>query len=457
MKIYPYYPQPAESKISSLMTLFKKNRSWLDGLYAKSYRMKMGHVRLPGVDLYIPNEPDLVYRILVSEVKNFPKNPLLHQVLVPLLGESIFTTNGRQWQKQRNLLNPSFEKESVRRLFPMMKEAVADMLERLDALADRGGYHNLDEEMTFVTADIIFRTILSSKLDPQEGRDVLRAFVTFQEMSAKMGMQRLFLLPKIFRIRSMKRYEEAGQVIRGALSRRVEPRYRQMERGEKAEERDILAALLQSVDKETGRPFSFKEILDQIAMLFLAGHETTASSLSWTLYLLALYPEHQEAAYREIVSVCGAEGEITLDAIGKLPTVTNIFKEALRLYPPVSFMAREAAVDTRIRDKEIKKGSYVVVSPWLMHRNERFWEDPHMFNPDRFNHPEKLVKNTYFPFGMGQRICIGAAFAMQEGVLILASIVRRYRLELKPGFVPDIVGRLTTRSANGIEIGLHRR
>jgi len=358
MKQYPYYPKPSESKVSALMTLFKKNRSWLDGLYAKSYRMKMGHVRLPGADLYIPNEPELIHRVLVSDVKNFPKNPLLHEVLSPLLGESIFTTNGKVWKKQRDLLNPSFEKGTVQQLFGLMQEAAEDMMERLDRLAD-GAYHDLDEEMTFTTADIIFRTILSSKLSPEKGKEILKAFVTFQEMSARIGMQKLFLLPSIFRRKGEKEYQKAGAVIRNNLAEIIRPRYEKGDDGEK----DILASLLRVIDPDTGKPFSFKEILDQIAMLFLAGHETTASSMTWALYLLALYPEHQEEAYQEVRRI-RPEGEFTLEDIQQMDTVSNIFKEALRLYPPVSFMARVSAQDTVMRDKQIKKGSYVVVSPW---------------------------------------------------------------------------------------------
>jgi cytochrome P450 len=456
MKTYPYFPQPAESKISSFMTLFKKKRSWLDGLYAKSYTMKMGEVRMPYTTLYIVNQPDLVQRVLVSEVKKFPKNPLLHGVLTPLLGDSIFTTNGRIWRRQRDLLDPSFMKKSVQNLFPMMEEVADDMVERLDQMAEIGGYHNLDEEMTFVTADTIFRTILSKKLTEEEGKRVLDAFVVFQEMSARIGMQSLFKVPDIFRRKTLKTYQEAGETIRETLAAVIRPRYEEAHGESEVSHRDILSSLLTAIDEDTGEPFSFKEILDQISMLFLAGHETTASSMTWTLYLLSLYPEFQEKAYAEIKEAVG-DSDFTLESLKNLKLTTNIFKEALRLYPPVSFFARVAAEDTEMRDKKIKAGSFVVVSPWLMHRNERYWKDPHMFDPHRFDDPKQIEKYTYFPFGMGPRICIGAGFAMQEAVLLLATIIRRYRLELEPGFVPDIAGRLTTRSVNGMNIRLTRR
>jgi len=456
MKIYPHYPKPVKNKVSKFMTFFKKSNSWLDSVYERSYTMRMGRVNMPGVDLYIPNEPELIHRILVKEAKLFPKHPMLHEALSPVLGESIFTTNGNVWRKQRELLNPSFEMVRIKHVFDVMNTAAKDMIERLTKIAD-GKYHNLDEEMTFVTADIIFRTIMSEKLTHEEGHKVIDAFVLFQEKSAKIGMQKMFLVPKIFRMFGDEQaYNNAGKIIRESLSKIIKPRYEAMQNNTVGEEKDILSTLLKVIDEDTGKPFSFKEILDQIAMLFLAGHETTASSMTWTLYLLGLYPEIQEQAYQEIITVC-KDDEFSAENTKQLSFVTNIFKESLRLYPPVSFFARVTTEKTYMRDKTLKKGAAIVVSSWLMHRNARFWEDPHMFNPHRFDNLNGIHKNTYFPFGMGQRICIGEKFAMQEAVLLLASILRNFKIELEEGFVPDIAGRLTTRSLNGMPIKLTKR
>jgi len=455
-KIYPYYPKPVKNKITQYMTYFRKGRSWLDGLYERSYTMKMGRVKMPNLDLYLPNQPDLIHRVLVSEAKYFPKSKLLHDVLEPLLGDSIFTNNGEVWKKQRELLTPSFEMIRITQVFDLMHDAAKDMSTRLEKLSD-GKYHNIDEEMTFVTADIIFRTILSEVLNEEKGKAVLDAFVIYQEESAKLGMQKIFKVSKILQFfRGDSKRVEAGKVIRNALAETIKPRYDAMLNNEETTHQDILSSLLKVIDKETGKPFSFKEILDQIAMLFLAGHETTASSMTWTLYLLALYPEYQEKAYQEVKSICGND-ELSIENTKKLKFVTNTFNEALRLYPPVSFYPRETTRDIVMRDKKIKKGSAIVVSPWLMHRNSLYWEDPHMFNPHRFDNPKDIVKNTYFPFSMGPRICIGSRFAMQEAPLLLATILREYELELEPGFTPDIVGRLTTRSVNGMNIKLIKR
>ncbi|EPC1338057.1 cytochrome P450 [Campylobacter jejuni] len=447
----PFFPKPYKNKASTLLTFLLKRRSWLDGLYERSYKMQTGYVKMPNFDLYVINDTKEVKRMMVDEVREFPKSAFLHELLSLLLGESIFTTNGEVWKKQRELLRPSFEMTRINKVFNLMSEAVADMMDRF------GKYPNhavieVDEAMTFITADVIFRTIMSSKLDEGKGKKILNAFVTFQEQSVHTAMRRMFRFPKwLSYVLGDRKRAKAGDVIRQVLSDIIKPRY---DMADNAEFEDILGSLLLVVDADTNKRFSFEEILDQVAMLFLAGHETTASSLTWTLYLLSLYPKEQEKAYEEITQVLQG-GVVEISHLRQFKYLTNIFKESLRLYPPVGFFAREAKKDTQVRDKLIKKGSGVVIAPWLIHRHEEFWTNPHGFNPSRFEGEYK--KDAYLPFGVGERICIGQGFAMQEAILILANILKTYKLELEEGFVPDVVGRLTVRSANGMRIKFSKR
>ncbi|EAH4568233.1 cytochrome P450 [Campylobacter jejuni] len=447
----PFFPKPYKNKASTLLTFLLKRRSWLDGLYERSYKMQTGYVKMPNFDLYVINDTKEVKRMMVDEVREFPKSAFLHELLSPLLGESIFTTNGEVWKKQRELLRPSFEMTRINKVFNLMSEAVADMMDRFSKYPNHAVIE-VDEAMTFITADVIFRTIMSSKLDEEKGKKILNAFVTFQEQSVHTAMRRMFRFPKwLSYVLGDHKRAKAGDVIRQILSDIIKPRY---DMADNAEFEDILGSLLLVVDADTNKRFSFEEILDQVAMLFLAGHETTASSLTWTLYLLSLYPKEQEKAYEEITQVLQA-GAIEISHLRQFKYLTNIFKESLRLYPPVGFFAREAKKDTQVRDKLIKKGSGVVIAPWLIHRHEEFWTNPHGFNPSRFEGEYK--KDAYLPFGVGERICIGQGFAMQEAILILANILKTYKLELEEGFVPDVVGRLTVRSANGMRIKFSKR
>ncbi|EHC2876631.1 cytochrome P450 [Campylobacter jejuni] len=447
----PFFPKPYKNKASTLLTFLLKRRSWLDGLYERSYKMQTGYVKMPNFDLYVINDTKEVKRMMVDEVREFPKSAFLHELLSPLLGESIFTTNGEVWKKQRELLRPSFEMTRINKVFNLMSEAVADMMDRFSKYPNHAVIE-VDEAMTFITADVIFRTIMSSKLDEEKGKKILNAFVTFQEQSVHTAMRRMFRFPKwLSYVLGDRKRAKAGDVIRQVLSDIIKPRY---DMADNAEFEDILGSLLLVVDADTNKRFSFEEILDQVAILFLAGHETTASSLTWTLYLLSLYPKEQEKAYEEITQVLQG-GAIEISHLRQFKYLTNIFKESLRLYPPVGFFAREAKKDTQVRDKLIKKGSGVVIAPWLIHRHEEFWTNPHGFNPSRFEGEYK--KDAYLPFGVGERICIGQGFAMQEAILILANILKTYKLELEEGFVPDVVGRLTVRSANGMRIKFSKR
>lgn len=447
----PFFPKPYKNKASTLLTFLLKRRSWLDGLYERSYKMQTGYVKMPNFDLYVINDTKEVKRMMVDEVKQFPKSEFLHELLSPLLGESIFTTNGEIWSKQRELLRPSFEMTRINKVFNLMSEAACDMMERF-AKYPNDSIIEVDEAMTFVTADVIFRTIMSSKLDEEKGKKILNAFVTFQEQSVHTAMRKMFRFPKwLSYVLGDRKRAKAGEVIRAVLSDIIKPRYKAVGQNDCE---DILGSLLLVKDASTNERFSFEEILDQVAMLFLAGHETTASSLTWTLYLLSLYPKEQEKAYDEISQLLQG-GSIEISHLKQFKYLSNIFKEALRLYPPVGFFAREAKKDTQVRDKLIKKGSGVVIAPWLIHRHEEFWTNPHGFNPSRFETEYK--KDAYLPFGMGERICIGQGFAMQEAILILANILKSYKLELEEGFVPDVVGRLTIRSANGMRIKFSKR
>ncbi|WP_139894749.1 cytochrome P450 [Campylobacter jejuni] len=447
----PFFPKPYKNKASTLLTFLLKRRSWLDGLYERSYKMQTGYVKMPNFDLYVINDTKEVKRMMVDEVREFPKSAFLHELLSPLLGESIFTTNGEVWKKQRELLRPSFEMTRINKVFNLMSEAVADMMDRFSKYPNHAVIE-VDEAMAFITADVIFRTIMSSKLNEEKGKKILNAFVTFQEQSVHTAMRRMFRFPKwLSYVLGDRKRAKAGDVIRQVLSDIIKPRY---DMADNAEFEDILGSLLLVVDADTNKRFSFEEILDQVAMLFLAGHETTASSLTWTLYLLSLYPKEQEKAYEEITQVLQG-GAIEISHLRQFKYLINIFKESLRLYPPVGFFAREAKKDTQVRDKLIKKGSGVVIAPWLIHRHEEFWTNPHGFNPSRFEGEYK--KDAYLPFGVGERICIGQGFAMQEAILILANILKTYKLELEEGFVPDVVGRLTVRSANGMRIKFSKR
>jgi cytochrome P450 len=223
-------------------------------------------------------------------------------------------------------------------------------------------------------------------------------------------------------------------------------------------------------DEATGEGFGFDELVDQVAMLFLAGHETSASALSWALHLLAHDPQVQERLHEEACRVLPALDTEGANAIKDLTLARDVFRETLRLFPPVGFLARQSAQACPMRDKTIPAGGSVVVSPWLIQRHRDLWARPDEFDPDRYSRDQpsmaepldepaarESLRQAYLPFGMGPRICIGAAFALQEAALILALVARHVRVEPVPGETPEPVGRLTIRAENGIRLKIFPR
>jgi cytochrome P450 len=218
---------------------------------------------------------------------------------------------------------------------------------------------------------------------------------------------------------------------------------------------DIVADLVAARDATTGEGFTRKELIDQIGVFFLAGHETTASVLTWAFFILSQRPDMVERLRAEIDAVVGS-GEVELGHVKKLDLVRDVFRETLRLYPPITFIPRVAAVDTQIGRYRAKRGTMIMIAPWTTHRHQALWPHPDRFDPDRFTRDE-IIPGSYMPFGLGPRICVGAAFATIESGLMLARLVRRYDFE---AIAPDAVkpvARLTTRPASEIMMRVRRR
>jgi cytochrome P450 len=453
----PAYPKPRKSRASALMMFFGTRRSWMDTLYERSYSMQMGEVHLPGLDIYMVNEPSLVRRIMSEQASDFPKTPQLREALRPLLGESIFTTNGAQWRRQREMMDPAFAQARLNVAFPVMRAATDAMMQRLSRLPD-AAQHDVEVEMTHVTADVIFRTIFSTPLDGQDAQSIFRAFAKYQAMAPRLILPAAFGVSWLVMPWDRWRSRRAAREIRSRLENLVRPRYEAFRGGAAHPSVDILAAFLDARDPATNEPFGFDELVDQVAMLFLAGHETSASALTWASYLLAHSPEIQDRMHMEIQEALGDRVPTASD-MKQLTLTWNVFKEALRLFPPVGFIAREAQESCPMRDKQVPRGATVVVAPWLIQRHRALWSSPDEFDPDRYagDGSRESLRQGYLPFGMGPRVCMGAAFALQEAALILSTMVRNYRIEPVPGHVPMPVGRLTIRSANGLPLILRRR
>ena len=457
---YPKLSLPKSKLLRKLMLpwlAIKSRRCAIAMIPEGGYRMMVSEVKLPGGAALFPIDPEVVRRVLVEESEDFPKSVIVADTLGLLLGDSIFVSNGEVWKRQRRMMNPAFAHTRVKVVFDMMLEAADAMMERLDTVAD-GRVVDVEEEMTLVTADIIFRTIFSRPLQKDEAEVIFKAFRTYQESAFALGLNRTMRLPEWMSFLTFRRARDTAKIIRAALDPIVASRHASFHAGERQVHNDILQSLVSVKDEETGTYFDLRELCEQVAMLFLAGHETSASALSSSLYLLSHDQDVQNRVHAETVEALGGRA-LTFSDLRKHDLTRNVFAEALRLFPPVPFLPREARKSCPIRNKVAKAGSIVSISPWLIHRSRSQWLNPDLFDPDRFSRPETrdAERQCYIPFSKGPRVCLGASFALQEATIILASIVRRYRLACEPGFVPKLRGRLTIRSANGIRLRFTRR
>lgn len=462
----PIHPQPASDRAPLLTRVLRGLYSWLEIPVAYNYESYGATDRLMGVELAMVSDPKQIRRIKVDRYEQYPKHPLLEWTLAPLIGQAIFSVNGATWVQQRLLLDQALKHAQLRRVCGSMQGAVEDWLRPLVPLAD-GRSLEIQESITAVTADVILRTILSRALEPREGKPVFAAFVRYQRKAARAGLLRLVGVPQQLLSRGLARQ---AAPIRGWIDRCVGER---LEVDPASRPKDVLQALIDAVDPHSGARFDRQALVDQVCLLFLAGHETSASSLAMAVYLLAQYPDVQQRL-REAVDAAllsrAAPPDATLEFedLRRLDYGEAIFNEVLRLYPPVSFLfhGRQEGPDSEPLGSA-KPGcpmaSLLVISPWVVHRHRRHWSHPDCFNPDRFyaatasSHDRQMAREAFLPFGMGPRQCPGAGFARQEALLVLGELVRRFVVHPDPGHRPALVGRLTLRSRNGIRVRLTPR
>lgn len=455
----PVYPKPSLFTTNPFQRLGRGLKSWLAFFNEWDYRIPLGHILVFGKPIFLVNDPPLVRQVLVDQVAQFPKHPLTLWLLEPLIGHAIFSVNGQEWARQRRLMDQAFQVAQLRRVFPQMQGAVQDLLTRLDAtVGDDVAAVDLEVEMTQVTADVIVRTIISRPLSVVEATDVLMAFRRYQRRAGQALVLRLFQVPEPLLRRYLGRH---ANPIRQWIQRVIDQRLSTTHGLSVEAPRDLLQALTEAEDRETGTRFSPEELVDQVCFLFLAGHETSASALGMAAYLLARFPEAQQRFRREIDQVlAGEDRPLCFDDLSQLSFGTAIFNETLRLYPPVSFFIREASRDQSLGQTRCPVASLLTLSPWVIHRHENHWIDPHDFRPERFladtatADERRMVRDAWLPFGLGPRKCPGAAFALQESLLVLAEVLRCYELILLHDHTPDLVGRLTLRSRNGINLGV---
>lgn len=447
----PPKPKSRADKVSlwQYMRLFR--RDILSAQPERLYRAWMAEFRTAFFRSYMVNDPDIIKTVLKDRPGAFPKSDRVGSGLRPLLGNSVFLTNGATWERQRRIIDPAFEGGRLRETHPSICDASEAAAARFAALA--GQEIDIEPETSHAAADVIFRTLFSIPIEHKTARDVFSAFQTYQRSQPILNLAAFLPVPAWVPRGYRKSTRRSAAHIRSLIHQLTADRQTAIDDGTAPE--DLATKIMTTPDPETGVRFDVDEMVDQVAIFFLAGHETSASALAWALYLLALYPDWQERVAAE------ARGADLHDfaQMSKLKVTRDVFRETLRLYPPVPMMVRETVEPEVFRKRAVKPGAQVVISQWHLHRQNRLWDAPDEFDPTRWEteNGRACARSAYLPFSAGTRVCPGAGFAMIEGVMMLAHILRDLKVELAEAPPPVPVAHLTVRSRDGIRLRIVRR
>jgi cytochrome P450 len=401
-------------------------------------------LRVPGADAYLLNHPDLVQEVLVAEHRAFHKGPTI-QAAKLLLGESLLTSEGEEHLRQRRLIQPIFHHEKI-------AGYAAAMVRRAEDAASRwreGVELDVHAEMAALTLAIVGETLFGTDVDEASSATVTRALTETLAMFDRVYSPVFRVLVRL-PTPTMRRYRRIEADLNRVVGDLIAER-----RAAGADGDDLLSLLLRA--EERGATMSDDQVRDEALTLFLAGHETTANALSWTWWLLSGHPEVEARLHAELDAALGGRAPGVED-LPRLRYAEAVLSESIRLRPPAWAIGRRAIREVRIGGVTIPEGSIVVVSPWLLHHDARWWPEPLAFRPDRWTTAAAdRPRFAYVPFGGGPRLCVGEPFAWMEGVLLLATIARRWRLRLVPGAVVEPRAVVTLRPRDGLPMVPRRR
>jgi cytochrome P450 len=392
------------------------------------------------------NNPDLIERILVTEHRDFPKISFLWRQFTAVFGEGLVTSHGSLWQRQRRLCAPAFAPARLAAYAALMVRATEQMLDRWRV----GEVRDLHADMMALTLRIVAETLFGVGIEA----DIARIEAAVADLSREMAarMVRPILIPDAVPLPGHVRYRRGLACIEDVATRIIRQRRTASSTGQ-----NLLDALIEARD-ETGAPMSDHQLRDEAVTFLLAGHETTALALTWALYLLGQHPQASAAVAAEADAVLG-ERPATFEDLQRLTFAERVVNESLRLYPPAWLIGREAGRACAIGGHSIPAATPLYTSPWVLHRDPRFWAEPLAFRPERWteDRERRRPRFAYMPFGGGPRVCIAQRFAVMEAVLILASMARRCRLA-PPQEEPVVpFPSITLRPAGPVRLRVHAR
>lgn len=450
----PPYPERPKQPLSALATLRLARHNFLAIWEERCFEWEIFSSRVLSRTLFICNSPDTVARAFVEHHDSFErKSPQMRHGLAPLLGDGLFISDGETWRRRRKIVAPIIHVSHLPLFAPVMVQAAAETAERW-ASSGRLLPVNILTEMATLTAEIICRTIFGQRLGAAHAAEIVAAFSEYQRLIGQLDLAYFLGLPDWLPRFHSPAIRRSAKRIHEVLDQVIRDCREQLSSGDAS----MIRLLLEARDSETGEPLDDSALRNEAAVIFMAGHETTANSLAWTWYLLSQVPKVEERLHAEIAQVLG-DRLPNLDDVPKLTYTRAVFEETIRLYPPVPLLARQAVRDETIRGRPVPAGSLVIVVPWLLHRHRKFWGMPDHFIPERFlpENAELRVRHAYVPFSVGPRICAGAAFGLTEGILCIATLAQCVRFRLAPDALVTPVCRLTLRPGDDLRMLIESR
>jgi cytochrome P450 len=411
----------------------------------------IAHFKFGSQNVYLLNNPDYIEDVLVTNYKKFIKSRGL-QVSKRLLGNGLVTSEGEYHDRQRHLIQPTFYPKRIKTYSDMMIKQANDMC---NSWHD-GAILDIHKEMTKLTLAIICKTVLGYDIDPEHD-EVGDALLTCMKYFNRLLMPFGELIEKIPLLPINKGFQKAKNDLDSIVYRIIKEHRKNLDKGDNKESHDdLLLTLLQAQDEEAGiGRMTDEQLRDEVMTIFLAGHETTANALTWTYYLLSENPLIETRLQEELYSTFGnSRTPITVDDVPKLQYTEKLLTESMRLFPPAWALGRQAIDDYKVGGYSVPKGSIILMSQYVMHRDPRYFPEPDRFYPDRWTEEFKkqLPRFSYFPFGGGIRGCIGEPFAWLEGILLIATICRQWRLKHVPSHKVELKPLITLRPKYGMQM-----
>jgi cytochrome P450 len=449
MKLVPARIVPPATPLRGLAFLGAFVRNPLEAMPQAVYEQDVVANPVGRIQRLWVTSPALVKTILLDERDKFRKLSQI-RLLAPLLGKGILTSEGADWKWQRQASAPMFRQQDLLGFVPAFVRATEAVLAQWRS-APAGSEQPIDRDMTRATFDVISATLLPSA-DHTVGPAVESSMATFQRAGGWGLLYAMAGAPGWLPRPGLVSGARATLALRESVGAMLAER-REAEQRSGASPDDLMHRLMRAKDPESGRSMNEQQLIDNLLTFYLAGHETTARALAWTLYVVAQAPEWAAALEEEVARVTGG-GPVESAHIERLALVQQVLKESMRLYPPVPMLSRQCAVPTRLGGVDIEEGATVAMPIYAMHRHKLRWEDPDAFDPGRFA-PERearIPRYQYLPFGAGPRICIGMAFAMIEATAMLATLVQKARFAPVPGREPRPVARVTLLPGGGLPL-----